>query len=64
MFALEMKCRKMLHELVAPLTEKMNKERQRMTLYNEKHQVLDERISQVEHIVGVPGIKPKVFEAI
>jgi hypothetical protein len=37
MFALEMKCRKMLHELVAPLTEKMNKERQRMTLYNEKH---------------------------
>lgn len=36
MFALEMKTRKMVHDLVAPLLEKMNVERQKMTVTNDR----------------------------
>ena len=64
MFALEMKTRKMVHDLVAPLLEKMNVERQKMTVTNDRSQQLEDRVTQVEHVCDVHGNKPKVFQLI
>ena len=36
LFALEMKSRKMIHDLVAPITEKMNQERERLIIFNDR----------------------------
>ena len=59
-----MKSRKMIHDLVAPILDKMNFEKQRMTVFNDKYQALEDRVSQVEHICDVKGSKPKIFELI
>jgi hypothetical protein len=64
LFALEMKSRKMIHELVAPIVDKMNIERQRMAVCNDHSQQLEQRVSSLEHICDVKGTKPKIFELI
>ena len=44
LFQLEMKTRKMIHDLVAPIVERMNTERQKMAVTNERAQMLEERV--------------------
>jgi hypothetical protein len=64
LFALEMKTRKMIHELVAPVVDKMNIERQRLAVYNDRSHQMEVRIASLEHICDVQGTKPKIFELI
>lgn len=64
LFQLEMKTRKMIHDLVAPIVERMNTERQKMAITNERAQLIEDRVMQLEHICDVRGSKPKIFELI
>ena len=64
LFALEMKSRKMIHELVAPVVDKMNIERQRLAVHNDRASQIEVRVSSLEHICDVKGSKPKIFEMI
>jgi hypothetical protein len=64
LFALETKTRKMVHDLLSPMIEKMNHERGRLSQFNERANYMDERISQLEHIHGIKEKRPKVFEEI
>lgn len=64
LFALEMKTRKTIHDLVAPMVDRMNSERQRLAVFNERAGLIESRLSQLEHICDVRGTKPKIFELI
>jgi hypothetical protein len=54
----------MVHDLLAPMLEKMNSERNRLATFNERANWIEERINTLEHINGVHEKKPKVFEDI
>ena len=59
-----MRCRKMIHELVAPMVEKLSQERAEMAVYNERAHIIEDRVTKLEHVCEVKGPRPLVFEII
>jgi len=64
MFALEMRTRKVIHEILSPMLDKMNVERQKMAVMTDRNHVLEDRVTQLEHVCDVAGNRPKVFQLI
>lgn len=54
----------MVHDLIAPMIERMNGERLRMQTMNERAEAMEARMAQIEYINGVADKRPKVFEDI
>ncbi len=64
LFGLEVKTRKMVHDLINPLVEKMNIERGQMAMYNERAANLENRLISIECMHGLTEAKPKIFQEI
>lgn len=64
LFGIEVKSRKMIHDLINPLVEKMNEERAMMAAYNERAQGMEERMVKLECMNGITEVKPKIFQDI
>ena len=64
LFGIEVKSRKMIHDLINPLVERMNEERAQMTGYNERAKNIEERLISLECMNGITEIKPKIFQDI
>jgi hypothetical protein len=56
--------RKMVHDLLSPMIEKMNHERGKLNQFNERANFLDNRLNTLEHIHGIKEKRPKIFEEI
>ncbi len=64
LFGIEVKSRKMIHDLINPLVERMNEERAKMAAYNERAQGIEERMVQLECMNGITEARPKIFQDI
>jgi hypothetical protein len=58
MFALETSARKMIHELVTPILNKMNEDKERMAMINLKQSSVESRIAKLEYLLNVSEKKP------
>ena len=64
LFGIEVKSRKMIHDLINPLVDRMNEERAKMTAYNERAKNIEERMINLECMNGITETKPKIFQDI
>ena len=64
LFMLETNARKMITDLINPILSKMNDDHEKMVAANQRNARIEERLLQVEHVLGLQQAKPKIFEEI
>ena len=64
LFNQETTVRKLIHDLVSPILDKLSSDRQQMLSTVQRNRLLEERLAKCEHALGMCHSKPPVFQAI